>query len=148
MGAFIPVIAALALSATPAPAASSPCKGPPARIGETVRGAIIHVPDGRHLCIAPRPDPASWTELEVDAAATWPAALPSDELSKAAVMSVAFTRNAQCDVAAAADGRPVARCRVDGAPLGELLAAPGALQRAAAWLPRAHPARPMLTANR
>jgi hypothetical protein len=135
MGALLPALAALAMT-TAAPPAGNPCKGPPAHVGQTVRGAVLHVFDGRRICVAPRPAPDSWTELELEPQTPWPAASSTSEISRAALMSVAFAKTVSCEVVAAQDGRPVARCRIDGAPVEALLAEPGALERAAAWLPR------------
>ena len=149
MGALAPALAALTLaSAAPPALADGPCKGPPAKVGQVLHGVVLHVPDGRRLCIATRPTPDTWTELELEPETPWPAVSPSSELSKAALMSVAFSKTADCTVVAAPDGRPVARCRIDGAPIEALLAEPGALERAAAWLPRIPAGQAMLAAQR
>lgn len=147
MGAFAPALAALALASAASPAlAEGPCKGPPPKVGQVLHGVVLHVPDGRRLCIAARPAPDSWTELELEPQTPWPAVSPSSALSKAALMSVAFAQTADCTVVAASDGRPVARCRIDGAPVEALLAQPGALERAAAWLPKAPAGQGLLAA--
>jgi|GEM_PF-1406968 hypothetical protein len=147
MGALASALSALAVASAASPAiADGPCKGPPPKIGQVLHGAVLFVPDGRRLCVAPRPSPDSWTEVELESGGLWPAASPSADLSKAALMSVAFAKTADCTVTAGADGRPLARCRIEGAPLEDLLAEPGALERAAAWLPRTDPGRALLAA--
>jgi hypothetical protein len=145
MGAFASALAALAAASAVSPAlASGPCKGPPAKVGQVLHGAVLYVPDGRRLCLAARPDPESWTEVELQPETPWPAALPASALSRAALMSVAFAKTADCTVVAAADGRPVARCQIEGAPVEALLAEPGALERARAWLPKIAPGQALL----
>ena len=101
MGALASALSALAVASAASPAiADGPCKGPPPKIGQVLHGAVLFVPDGRRLCVAPRPSPDSWTEVELESGGLWPGASPSADLSKAALMSVAFAKTADCTVTA------------------------------------------------
>lgn len=48
-----------------APAQAAVCRGEaPSGVVE-LRGPVLHVPDGEHICVALSPDPADWVKLRV-----------------------------------------------------------------------------------
>lgn len=111
-----------------AQAQEQPCRAPQAAIGQQVRGPVLHVIDGRTLCVAQTPDPATWVKLELQdapAAATW-----------AELMSVGFGKDVVCVV-----GEAGAACRTDGRSLAAELRAPEARAASAAWRAATPPLR-------
>lgn len=124
---------AFALIATAsASAASSPCGGNAAPVGAELRGPVLHVLDGRTLCVATGADPAQWVEVELQdapASASW-----------GALMSVAFGKDAACTVNG--EGR-VAVCRIGGRSVGPQLAQPRVAEAGRAWRAHAEPAPPL-----
>ncbi len=137
--------AALALIASAPAWAQSPCKGAAPVAGQVLQGAVLHVVDGRHICLATSPSPDAWTEIELATPAASLSLSSDPALSKASLMRAAFAKQARCTIAARSDGHLVADCRIEGAPLESLLAEPGALEKAAAWLPA--PAAPISLAD-
>jgi hypothetical protein len=108
------IILALALALGTAGAAvaqtASPCGGAAPAAGEEIRGPILHVVDGRTLCVARGGDPSRWTQVtlgDAPAQASW-----------GGLMSVAFGKDAAC---VAQGGGRTAICRVDGRSLGPQL---------------------------
>lgn len=105
-----------------AQAQASPCGGARPAVGEQVRGPVLHVVDGRTLCVATAADPSAWVRLELEAApatATWPD-----------LMSVAFGKDVVCTMGAAG-----ATCRAEGRSLAAELRAPGVEAASTAWRP-------------
>ncbi len=111
-----------------AQAQDEPCRGPQAAVGQQVRGPVLHVIDGRTLCVAQTPDPATWVKLELQdapATATW-----------AELMSVSFGKDVVCVV-----GEAGSACRTQGRSLAAELRAPEARASSAAWRAATPPLR-------
>jgi hypothetical protein len=127
-------VAALALM-TAGSAHAQACGASTPAPGAVVHGPVLQVTDGDHLCVATGTERADWVELLIRGADQGAATSP-DALGPALLMSVAFARTADCTIAADAQGRRVADCRIDGRPLAELLRRPGAIEAARAWTAR------------
>lgn len=111
-----------------AQAQDEPCRGPQAAVGQQVQGPVIHVMDGRTLCVARTPDPATWVKLtlqDAPATATW-----------AEMMSVGFGKDVVCTV-----GEAGAACRAEGRLLSAQLRAPDVKAASAAWRAATPPLR-------
>jgi hypothetical protein len=117
---------ALAVLAFGAPALAQTCRAAPPAAGQTISGPVLHVIDGRTLCIAQGPTPDQWIPLRISVS---PTALPVD---RDRLMAAAFSQSLTCKVVG---GGPVkgAICTVSGRPLETLLAEPATLTQAKAW---------------
>lgn len=104
------------LSAGAAAAQESPCRGEAPAAGVEVRGPVLHVLDGRTLCVATGADPASWRPIVL-------ADAPVDA-SWGGLMGVAFGKNVVCTGAV---------CRIDGVSVGARLQEPAAAKAGVAW---------------
>ena len=116
------------LSAGAASAETSPCGGQASATPAEIHGPVLHVIDGRTLCVAEGVDPSQWVAVRLEDAppsASW-----------GALMSVAFGKDVTCVLRGAA-----AICRIEGRSIGAQL--DGAATRAGvAWRrPAAEPAR-------
>ena len=118
-----PALAALLLTA-PAhaePSSDRVCRGPAPAAGERLDGTILHVPDGRTVCIARSLDPDSWVALTI-------VGLPAST-SRGTLMQAAFGRQAVCEARAG----QTAVCTVDGAPLARTAGQPSDIRAGLAW---------------
>lgn len=111
----------LALLGAGTAAAQPACGGAPLAPGAEVHGPVLHVIDGRTLCVARGADPAEWISVRLDDAP------PSS--SWGALMSVAFARNVTC---ASADGAGAGVCKIEGRAIGPQLDS-AATQAGVAW---------------
>ena len=109
-------------------AETAPCRAPQAAVGAEVRGPVLHVIDGRTLCVATTADPSGWIRLEL---------ADAPQATRAELMSVGFGKDVVCTVGSAG-----ALCRSAGQSLSAQLRAPGVKAASAAW--RAQPS-PVLT---
>lgn len=120
--------AAIALAALgfAAPALAQTCRAAAPAIGQTISGPVLHVIDGRTLCVAQGPTPDRWIPLRITPA--W-AALPVD---RERLMAAAFSQSVTCKVTG---GGPVktATCTLAGRPLEALLTEPATMTQAKSW---------------
>ncbi|WP_165186735.1 hypothetical protein [Caulobacter soli] len=102
------------------------CRAPAPAAGQIVTGPVLHVIDGRTLCIAQGPTPDQWVPLRISSVV---AALPAD---RERLMAAAFSQSLICKVTG--DG-PVksATCTVAGRPLEALLTEPATITQAKTW---------------
>ncbi|GGL25373.1 MULTISPECIES: hypothetical protein [Caulobacter] len=102
------------------------CRAPAPVAGTTVSGPVLHVIDGRTLCIAQGPTPERWIPLRVSPTL---AALPAD---RERLMAAAFSRSLTCRVTG---GGPVrfATCTLAGRPLDAVLTEPATITQAKSW---------------
>jgi hypothetical protein len=102
------------------------CRAPAPAAGQIVSGPVLHVIDGRTLCIAQGPTPDQWIPLRVAPPAP---ALPVD---RQRLMAAAFSQSLNCKVTG---GGPVktATCTLAGRPLDALLTEPATITQANAW---------------
>jgi hypothetical protein len=116
----------LAASALCAPALAQTCRAPAPAIGQSVSGPVLHVIDGRTLCIARGPTPDQWIPLRIMPAVP---ALPVD---RERLMAAAFSQSLTCRITG---GGPVktATCTLAGRPLEALLSEPATITQARTW---------------
>lgn len=117
---------ALAVMAFGAPALAQVCHARAPAAGQIITGPVLHVIDGRTLCIAQGPTPDQWIPLRISPAVT---ALPID---RERLMAAAFSQSLTCTITG---GRLVksATCTVSGRPLEALLAEPATITQAKTW---------------
>ncbi len=126
------LVAGVALLATEAQASEgSVCRGATPEIGQTLRGPILHVEDGQHLCVALSDNPNQWVEVQVLDAPLQKASTKANP--RGVLMAAAFAQNAVCDVTQVIDGRAVAACAIDGQPLAQRLSQPSIVKTGQSW---------------
>lgn len=117
---------ALAALAFCAPALAQTCRAPAPAAGQIVSGPVLHVIDGRTLCVAQGPTPDQWIPLRI---APGVPALPAD---RQRLMAATFSQSLTCKITG---GGPVktATCTLAGRPLEALLSEPAAITQAKTW---------------
>lgn len=117
------------------PTSAMPCNGPAPVAGVEIRGPVLHVIDGRTLCVALGFETDHWIKLRL-AETSSPIRKTStagDADPRGALMQVALAKTATCRTLKARDGTIVARCEVDGVPLGEQLDDPEVAAASWSW---------------
>lgn len=116
----------------PTDALADPCEAAlPSRAGEAFSGTVRYVGDGDSLCVGPSPDPATWIEVRL-------ADFNAPELHSRAgrearqrLVRLSQGRTLECVSTRGRSGRAIvfdrviARCRLNGRGLGDLLRADG-----------------------
>jgi hypothetical protein len=120
--------AAVALAALGfcAPALAQTCRAPAPAVGQTVSGPVLHVIDGRTLCLAQGPTPDRWIALRISPAWT---ALPAD---RQRLMAATFSRSLTCRITGGGAVK-TATCTLAGRPLEALLTEPATITQAKTW---------------
>ena len=119
-------LASFALMAA-APAIAQTCRGPTPAVGATVSGPVMHVLDGRTLCVAQGPTPDQWIPLRISPSI----ALMADDREK--LMAAAFAQSLRCEVTGGRGATRTASCTLEGRPLDALLSDPAVVTQAKAW---------------
>lgn len=119
----MPITAGLALPslALPSSAWADPCTAPLPPAGTAFAGEVRYVGDGDSLCVGPSPDPASWIEVRLADFYAPELAVPGGRAAKVALEQIVFGRTLRCQAGKRSYDRAVARCRLNGAPLGVLM---------------------------
>lgn len=119
--------ATMAIS-TAVPAHADPCEGRlPSRSGATFAGTVRYVGDGDGLCVGQTADPNEWIEVRLVDFNAPELNAPDGPAAKAALERLALKREVVCTSERGSSGRVrsfdrvIARCRVGGASLGDLL---------------------------
>jgi hypothetical protein len=126
LAVLAPGAPALAQGAVSESALIQTCRAPAPAAGTMVSGPVLHVIDGRTLCIAQGPTPERWIPLRISPTL---AALPVD---RERLMAATFSRSLTCRIGG---GGPVrtATCTLAGRPLEALLAEPATITQAKNW---------------
>jgi len=122
-GAAAVTLAALLLGA---PALAQTCRAKAPAAGQTVNGPVLHVIDGRTLCVAQGPTPDQWIPLRISPAVP---ALPVD---RERLMAAAFSQALTCKVTGGGAVK-TASCTLAGRPLETLLTEPATITQAKTW---------------
>jgi hypothetical protein len=93
--------------------------------GQPFAGPVLHVIDGRTLCVALGPTPDRWVRIKLS-----PAPLST---RRSALMAAAFAKRVACVVDANDGNGAVGRCALDGVPLEALTESPAVRSDAAFW---------------
>ncbi|KQY28262.1 hypothetical protein ASD21_16170 [Caulobacter sp. Root1455] len=102
------------------------CRAPAPAAGQTVSGPVLHVIDGRTLCIAQGPTPDRWIPLRISPA--W-AALPVD---RDRLMAATFAQSLTCKITGGGAVK-TATCTLAGRSLEALLTEPATITQAKTW---------------
>lgn len=93
--------------------------------GQAFGGVVLRVIDGRTVCLAKGPSPSQWVRATLDDS--------HDASARPAVMSALFGKRIDCAVVRQGPDGPVARCTLDGEPVGRLIDSSANRQAAVAW---------------
>ena len=115
------LLAALAALAAPAAALADPCVAPLPKAGTAFSGQVRYVGDGDSLCVGPTADPRTWVEVRLADFYAPELKEPQGRRAKAALSELAMGRRLDCRSGKRSYDRVVARCRLDGADVGDLL---------------------------
>lgn len=126
-------ILALALFClTPAIAHADPCEAAlPRQAGVVFSGIVRYVGDGDSLCVGPGPDPVTWIEVRLADFDAPELHSPTGRADRDRLSRLVLGRRLDCVAVRGRHGRVIvydrviARCRVAGRPVGELLRAAG-----------------------
>lgn len=132
LGLLLAAGLALVASEAVAAPADSVCRGVAPAVGQTLKGPILHVVDGDHLCVAQDVSPETWVEVQVLDAALQKAVV-NEHRTRGALMAAAFAQNAVCEITGVAGGVPLADCRIEGEALSSRLSAPDIVKTGQAW---------------
>lgn len=120
------------LAAAPATTWADPCEAPlPQREGTVFSGPVRYVGDGDSLCIGPTADPRTWIEVRLadyNASEQGSSTGRTDRerlarLTRGAALTCTAVRGRSRRVVS--HDRVIARCRLRGQPLGDVLRAAG-----------------------
>lgn len=107
------------------------CGGQPPAVGAQLKGPVLQVIDGQHMCIATDASPSTWVEVQVVDPALVRASSVDD--AKGRLMAAAFARDAVCVITGAKEGRATAACTIEGEHLGARLNQPEIIKAAQIW---------------
>lgn len=118
--------------------ADRPCTGPSPVAGVEIKGPVLHVIDGRTLCVALGFDSDTWIPLRlVEAPVGSPLLKASTGADTGAprglLMEAAFAKMAVCRTLKDEDGTVVAACEIEGKPLSRALTDPKVVAASYAW---------------
>lgn len=120
--------AALVTVCCAAPAHADPCEAPlPSRHGVQFSGVVRYVGDGDGLCVGRTSDPNEWIEVRLADFNAPELHAPGGPAAKAALERLALQREIICTSERGRGGRVrsfdrvIARCRIGGSSLGDLL---------------------------
>ena len=122
-GAAAITLVALAIAA---PAMAQTCRAQAPEAGRTISGPVLHVIDGRTLCLAQGPTLDMWVPVRISSAVI---AVPAD---RERLMAATFAQSLECRITGGGAVK-TATCTVAGRPLDTLLAEPATLTQAKAW---------------
>ena len=117
---------ALAVLMFGAPALAQTCRAPAPPQGQAISGPVLHVIDGRTLCLAQGPTPDQWIPLLITPAVP---ALPVD---RERLMAATFSQSLTCKVTGGGAVKTAA-CTLAGRPLEAVLSEPATITQAKTW---------------
>lgn len=121
----------VALVATEAQAKEAVCRGPAPAVGAQLKGPVLQVIDGEHMCVAVDASPSTWVELQVLDPRLVRASTAGN--ARGRLMAAAFARDAVCVITGANGGRATAACMIEGERLGARLNQPQIAKAAQIW---------------
>ncbi len=107
------------------------CGGQAPAVGAQLKGPVLQVIDGQHMCVATDASPSTWVEVQVVDPALVRASSADD--AKGRLMAAAFARDAVCVITGVAKGRAIAACTIEGERLGARLNQPEVIKAAQIW---------------
>lgn len=105
----------------PVAAVADPCTALLPAPGASFSGPVRHVGDGDSLCVGTSADPTTWIEVRLEDFDAPELGDPGAVRAKAALQAIVRDRNLICRAGHRSYDRVVARCRLNGASVGELM---------------------------
>ena len=116
----------------PTAALADPCEASlPSRPGVVLSGSVRYVGDGDSLCVGRSPDPSTWLEVRLADFNAPELNSPAGREARLRLIRLARGRSVECTTVKGRNGRVIvydrviARCRLNGRGLGDLLRADG-----------------------
>ncbi len=106
---------------TPAMAHADPCVAPLPSPGANFSGPVRYVGDGDSLCLGPSANPASWIEVRLEDFYAPELRAHGGAQAKATLEALTRGRSLACRAGRRSYDRVVARCTLDGIPVGDLM---------------------------
>lgn len=127
------LVIAAGIAFYPRPAHADPCTAElPRSAGAEFAGVVRYVGDGDSLCVGPRSGGGdTWIEVRLADFDAVELNAPGGRAARAALVRIAMGQPIECVATRGRSGRVIsydrviARCRIGGRPLGELLRAAG-----------------------
>lgn len=124
---------ALSLLAFATPARADPCKAVPDRgplpawlkPGNIFNGTVRYIGDGDSLCVGSSTDPLTWVEVRLADFDAPELGEPGGRQARDVLSRIALGRPVRCVAGSRSWDRVVAKCTVNGRPIGDLLRAAG-----------------------
>ena len=130
--ASILALIALGVVALPSTARADPCEGRlPSRSGEAFGGTVQYVGDGDSVCVGSSSDPATWIEVRLADFDAPELHSPTGRTDRDRLARIVQGRPLECVAVRGRNGRVIvydrviARCRLNGRGVGDLLRAAG-----------------------
>jgi len=121
------VLASLLL-ALPVSALADPCVAPLPRPATTFSGIVRYVGDGDSLCVSMTSDPRTWIEVRLGDFSAPELRESAGPRAKAMLKALTYGQYLVCRAGRQSYDRVVARCRLNGAGVGDLLRQNGAIE--------------------
>jgi endonuclease YncB( thermonuclease family) len=112
----------------PAKALADPCAAPLPAASTTLDGIVRYVGDGDSLCVSMTSDPRTWIEVRLGDFSAPELREPAGPRAKAMLKALTYGQHLTCRAGRQSYDRVVARCRLNGAGVGDLLRQRGAVE--------------------
>ena len=107
------------------------CGGQAPAVGAQLKGPVLQVIDGGHLCVAMDTSPSTWVEVQVLDPRLVRASTSDD--ARRRLMAAAFARDAVCVITGKTGDKVTAACMIEGEHLGARLNQPEIVKAAQIW---------------
>lgn len=107
------------------------CGGRAPAVGAQLKGPVLQVIDGQHMCVATDASPSTWVEVQILDPRLVRASSVDD--ARGRLMAAAFARDAVCVITGENAGRVTAACTIEGERLGARLDQPEIIKAAQIW---------------
>ena len=122
------LILASLLLVLPATALADPCVAPLPGPSTTFSGVVRYVGDGDSLCVSGSSDPHTWIEVRLGDFSAPELREAAGPRAKAMLKALTYGQYLVCRAGRQSYDRVVARCRLNGAGVGDLLRQNGAVE--------------------
>lgn len=122
------LILASLLLVLPVPALADPCVAPLPGPATTFSGVVRYIGDGDSLCVSRSSDPHTWIEVRLGDFSAPELREAAGPRAKAMLKALTYGQYLVCRAGRQSYDRVVARCRLNGTGVGDLLRQNGAVE--------------------